>query len=316
VSVIVPNYNLGRYLEQCVQALLAQTHPRIEVIVVDDGSTEPATLEALERLEKLRAEHPLQVIRKENGGVCRARNTGVAAAQGKYLAFVDADNLPRPAMVETLLRQLRHAGLDALTCDLYAFEDGTIEGEQNLELFHAFAGGGLEATLFMNTLGDANMLIRRQVFEALGGFTPARNESSADRAFLIRLLRRGFQLDCTNDCVFAYRRRPASMSRQQEWYWRAQCVREAYQEDLPEWVSNAMEAAFPIYKQNGTTQPAQDQTDYREKYLATRKKLEHERAKRRYQQQKSRERYSTLVTWRGNALVRLARFLKVIPRDY
>lgn len=88
-SVIIPAHNAQRYVQQCVRSVLAQTYRDLEVIVVDDGSTDhtPAVLEALPG-----EDHRVTVLRTANGGVARARNLGVDHATGQYITFVDADD--------------------------------------------------------------------------------------------------------------------------------------------------------------------------------------------------------------------------------
>lgn len=103
VSVIVPCYNQGEYLDD---ALLSAEHAYrgpLEVIVVDDGSTEPRTLAALRRLRSERA--TLHVVRQPNGGLSAARNAGLARASGEYIQFLDADDLLVPGKID---RQVDH----------------------------------------------------------------------------------------------------------------------------------------------------------------------------------------------------------------
>src|SRR2546423_7727277 len=90
VSVVVPAYNYARYLPQAIDSALGQTHPPLEVIVVDDGSTDdtPRVLDAYG--DRIRA------VRQANQGAGAARNAGIAVARGEYVAFLDSDDLWRP----------------------------------------------------------------------------------------------------------------------------------------------------------------------------------------------------------------------------
>lgn len=101
VSVIIPTYNYGRFLRECLESVFAQSVKDIEVIVVDDGSTDE-TPEVLGSISESR----LKVIRTANRGVSAARNTGLEAATGEFLAFLDADDRWRPAKLERQLRVL------------------------------------------------------------------------------------------------------------------------------------------------------------------------------------------------------------------
>ncbi len=97
VSVIIPVYNASEHLGQCLDSVFAQTLKEIEVICVDDGSTD-GSLEMLNAYAK--EDGRLTVIHQENAGAGSARNTGLAAASGKYLSFLDADDFAEPSMLE------------------------------------------------------------------------------------------------------------------------------------------------------------------------------------------------------------------------
>ena len=108
VSVITPCFNHGAYLEGFLDALGAQEYPALELIIVDDGSTDAETIEVLDRIDK---DGRARVIRQErNRGPSVARNRGLAAANGRYILPVDADNLLLPNAVQSLVTQLQAAG--------------------------------------------------------------------------------------------------------------------------------------------------------------------------------------------------------------
>jgi glycosyltransferase involved in cell wall biosynthesis len=108
VSVIVPCFNHGRYLEECLRSIGEQDHWPVEVIVVDDASTDPETLDALDRVE---AEGSAEVVRlATNRGPSAARNAALERARGRYILPVDADNLLLPGAITALVRQLANAG--------------------------------------------------------------------------------------------------------------------------------------------------------------------------------------------------------------
>jgi glycosyltransferase involved in cell wall biosynthesis len=107
VSVVIPCFNHGRYLPECLEHVRAQTWPNLEIVVVDDASTEADTVAVLDAVER---EGDVRVIRQErNGGPSRARNAGIAASRGRYVLPVDADNLLLPEAVERLVGQLSEA---------------------------------------------------------------------------------------------------------------------------------------------------------------------------------------------------------------
>lgn len=110
ISVIVPVYNTKQYLERCVRSLQAQTLREIEIILVDDGSTDGSG-ELCDRFAESDAR--IHVFHKENGGSSSARNLGILRAEGKYLGFVDSDDYVEPDMYEKLYAAIRQYGVRA-----------------------------------------------------------------------------------------------------------------------------------------------------------------------------------------------------------
>jgi len=103
VSVVIPLYNKGKYIERALSSVLAQTFPPLEIIVVDDGSTDDGP----EKVEKLAlANSIITLIKQENRGPGAARNAGLARARGKYIAFLDADDEWLPGFLERGLSML------------------------------------------------------------------------------------------------------------------------------------------------------------------------------------------------------------------
>ena len=100
ISVIVPIYNTLNYLQRCVDSIRSQTYKYLEIILVDDGSTDRSGALA----EKFALEdRRVRVFHKENGGVSSARNLGIEKARGEFIGFVDSDDYIEPQMYERLL---------------------------------------------------------------------------------------------------------------------------------------------------------------------------------------------------------------------
>ena len=99
ISVIVPVYNVMNYLPRCVDSIRNQTYQNLEILLVDDGSTD-GTGELCNRLGA--ADSRIRVFHKENGGSSSARNVGIAQASGEYLGFVDSDDFIDDTMYEQL----------------------------------------------------------------------------------------------------------------------------------------------------------------------------------------------------------------------
>lgn len=106
VSVVIPVFNTAPYLSECLYSVLAQHESGIEVICVDDGSTDKSPEILSEWAAK---DHRLTVIRQENSGQGAARNRGIAAAKGKFILFVDSDDILLPGAISLLLKEVKDA---------------------------------------------------------------------------------------------------------------------------------------------------------------------------------------------------------------
>ena len=128
-SIIVPVYNIERYIRGCVESLQAQTEKNIEILLVDDGGTDKSG-EICE--EYACADKRIQVFHKENGGLSDARNYGARQAKGEYLFFIDGDDSVVPHLVEKTV-----ACADKLQADMVFFDFESIEEETGRrDLYH------------------------------------------------------------------------------------------------------------------------------------------------------------------------------------
>ena len=115
VSIIVPVYNVEKYLERCVRSLRCQTYQNIEIILVDDGSKDNCGI----MCDKFALEDTrIKVIHKKNGGLSEARNIGIEKSTGKYLAFVDSDDFVHPSFIETLLTSCLNYNCKISKCNI------------------------------------------------------------------------------------------------------------------------------------------------------------------------------------------------------
>ena len=120
VSVIIPVYNMESYLERCLDSVLNNTYRNLEVICVDDGSTD-GSLQILRRYEQ--TDKRIVVITKENGGVSSARNTGLDHASGNFVSFVDPDDLLHPQHYELMLQAIPSDENTMVICGYQTVED-------------------------------------------------------------------------------------------------------------------------------------------------------------------------------------------------
>lgn len=114
VSVIIPIYNVEKYLARCLDSVLAQTFRDFEVICVNDGSTDKS-LEILQQYAK--KDERLKIITQENKGLSEARNVALDVAKGEFIAFADSDDYYAPNFLELLLNAQQNTGVDIVGCD-------------------------------------------------------------------------------------------------------------------------------------------------------------------------------------------------------
>lgn len=117
ISIIIPVYNSGKYLTNCLQSCINQTYPNIEIIIVDDHSTDPLTLELLEEFAS-KDERIRIIYCKENHGPGFCRNLGVKESSGKYFAFADSDDLMMPDFCKRMLNAIHKFKTDFVMCDV------------------------------------------------------------------------------------------------------------------------------------------------------------------------------------------------------
>ncbi len=178
ISVIVPVYNIAAFLPRCLDSLLAQTHQSMEIIAVDDGSTDESGAVLDEYAAK---DARIRVIHQENGGVSSARLAGIEAAAGEYIGFCDGDDEVEPDMYERLLANLERYDADISHCGhrveypngrvAWYYNTGRLAQQDRTEALTALLSGSFEPGLcnklykhsLLHTLfhsGRMNMTVR------------------------------------------------------------------------------------------------------------------------------------------------------------
>ena len=129
-SIIVPVYNVGKYIEKCIESIINQTYQDLEIILVDDGSTDDCP----EICDRFAAEDKrIKVIHKENGGLMSARQAGLKIACGEYVGFVDGDDWIEPDMYESFYSAVKAHNPDIAMCEFYfAYPDKKVASSQIL----------------------------------------------------------------------------------------------------------------------------------------------------------------------------------------
>jgi glycosyltransferase involved in cell wall biosynthesis len=169
VSVVIPVYNTAQYLKQCLDSVLGQSLRNIEVICIDDGSTDSSLKILYEYKEK---DSRVIVIAQENtgAGAAHARNVGISHAKGEYLSILDSDDFFDLTMLQQMVNRADENASDIVLCDAYHYDCGTgkaiepsdILNKQYLPDKNGFSRNDCASFIFQITIGAAwNMLFRR-----------------------------------------------------------------------------------------------------------------------------------------------------------
>lgn len=124
VSIIVPVFNCEAYLDKCLNSILNQSYTNLEIILVDDGSTDNSGI-ICDKFSEL--DSRVRVIHKDNQGVAIARNTGIKCSNGIYIGFVDSDDFLESTMYEKMINQMDNNNADLVMCNYYILKDGIVD---------------------------------------------------------------------------------------------------------------------------------------------------------------------------------------------
>ena len=221
ISVIVTVYNVEKYIGQCLDSIIGQTYRDLEIILVDDGSTDrsPAICDRYADKDKR-----IRVIHKENEGLVRARKTGIMAASGVYVGYVDADDWIEPAMYERLLQRMEENRGDLVVSgrmEEYPGESrvrknkvkpGLYSGRNKDELYHRmiFSGSFFEFGVFP-TVWDK--LFRRELLLRNQMQVPDEIVVGEDVACTFPCMLEADRIYVSGECLYHYRKRDDSMLR-------------------------------------------------------------------------------------------------------
>lgn len=152
ITIVVPVYNVEKYISDCLDSLISQTYKNIEIILVDDGSTDMSGA-ICDRYTTLDAR--IKVIHKQNEGLGFARNTGLEVAQGKFVTFIDSDDMADADLVEKLVNGLYEENCDTCIGGFKRIsENGTVSFEEKYDKI-VYEGKDVYDKLFARMLGSA-----------------------------------------------------------------------------------------------------------------------------------------------------------------
>jgi glycosyltransferase involved in cell wall biosynthesis len=204
ISAVIPTYNYGRFVTEAVESVLAQTYAPVEVIVVDDGSTD----DTRERLRPFADR--IRYIYQDNQGLSAARNTGIRAARGDLIGLLDSDDQWHPLRLETQMRYLSAHPATALVA---------ADSQDDLHTGWAAIGDpagipvqpiAVRDLLVRARFGPGGVLVRKECFDAVGFFDTTLR-SAEDRDMWIRIASR-YPIVKLKAPLWMYRTHPGSMS--------------------------------------------------------------------------------------------------------
>ena len=186
VTVIIPCFNSENFIQDCIRSVLQQTYNNIEIILIHDGSTDHTLL----KLEEFKTE--IIIIKKKNEGAASARNLGIQNSNGKYIAFLDSDDVWHPEKLEKQLQLMIEKNLDLVYCGGESF------GHPGLSTTYTpvFSGDCYERFLEFPTraiiiLGCSSAVIRKSILEFSGNFDAKFNGAAEDWDFFRRFCKYG-----------------------------------------------------------------------------------------------------------------------------
>lgn len=212
ISVIVPFYNVEQYIEQTLESIINQEYKEIELVLIDDGSTDKSCERTLEMLSRKPFRHILH--RQENRGVSAARNKGIELASGTYLIFVDSDDLMHPRYVKQLHDAMVQKKLDIIFCGFKRFKNGlkymkqpspTIKVEKmgQLDMMRDFLYGSKKLSICAMMISKKNITANSLLFYE--GYRYAE-----DIHFIWRALLYTERIGYDPSCLYFYRFRSGS----------------------------------------------------------------------------------------------------------
>lgn len=216
ISVIIPVYRVGAYLDACVCSVVDQTYKNLEIILVDDGSPDRCSqlCDAWAKKDKR-----IRVIHKNNSGLAAARNSGLAAASGEYVLFLDSDDFwDNSGMLECLVKRVKITGPDVLNFSYFKYYTRTgkkvprMDGREDMPLSCSTKKQQLDYLMsrHLYIASACNKMIRRNILDASMVFREG--VYSEDIDWCARLLLRAASLDFIGKSFYCYRQRESSIS--------------------------------------------------------------------------------------------------------
>ncbi len=209
ITIIVPIYQVEKYLKKCIDSILNQTYKNLEIILVDDGSTDNSPKICDDYKKK---DNRIKVIHKENGGLSDARNAGMKIATGKYIGFIDSDDYIKSDMYQVLYENIVKTNADISICDFLAIKENDSnytmeERKQDINEYNTIEALRL---LIENKIRSYawNKLYKR---ELLAGIQFPKGKKMEDLAVMYKIFEKAEKIVNTNKTEYYYLQRSSSI---------------------------------------------------------------------------------------------------------
>ena len=214
LSIIIPAYNAGKYLDQCLESIEKSSSEDFEVVIVDDGSTDE-TSEVLNAAAHRDAR--FKVIHQENGGVSKARNNGIRNAKGRNIMFLDADDMLKEGAIEQILSVIRDENEDFIAFSYETFYDDGTHKEEHYEFKGDFCRDTREADRIMYASSKWNecwgKIFRKKIIDEYHLSFPEGVPIGEDFLFVLRYYEKCRSFFMSNATVLLYRQHAGSAMR-------------------------------------------------------------------------------------------------------
>lgn len=214
ISIIVPVYNVEKYLDECVRSLIEQSYTNLEILLVDDGSLDSSG-RICDRWK--REDQRITVIHQQNGGLSDARNSGLLCAKGQLIAFVDSDDVIHSTMYEKLYNVMLETDCDISSCEILSqkeFHKEDFEGQNICKIKEYSAEEALREIIDNRDIYVTvwNKLYRRSIID---GIMFERGKYHEDEYWTYQIIARAKKIAMISQYYYGYRQRDNSIMTQQ-----------------------------------------------------------------------------------------------------
>jgi O-antigen biosynthesis protein len=248
VCVCIPYFNKARYFPELLSSLDAQTFTEFSLVAVDDGSSQPAAKDLFDAMARKYEPRGWVFLRQENAFVDAARNSAARQSDSEYLFFIDADDLIPPHAIERMLEAAVISGVDCLVSASVLFsgdEPPYTTTAKYMPIGANLVAGLIEPIIF----GGPMILVRRKVFEAIGGYREVRGAAHEDWELQARLAMQGFDTDVLPEYLHQYRQLPDGLAKTSDGFIAKRRIIDCYEEQFSKIGMHGMAGAmFALYR--------------------------------------------------------------------